>query len=56
LTKLAAGKTFGRSQKLDWLDNVIEEGRTDLIDQHATEREVEAWNMSCPIAFLLEVA
>lgn len=48
LFRLAVGETFERWQALDWLDNVVEEGRTDLIDQHA--------NLSCRIAFLLEIA
>jgi len=33
---------FTREQALDRLDNVIDEGRSELNDQHATEREVEA--------------
>jgi hypothetical protein len=56
LFTLAVGKVFTREQATDWLDNVIEEGREELNDQHATEREVEAWDMSCRIAFLLEIA
>jgi hypothetical protein len=56
LFKLAVGKVFERQQALDWLDNVIEEGREDLHQQHAPEREVEAWDMSCRIAFLVEIA
>jgi hypothetical protein len=45
LFKLAVGGSFNRAQVLDWLDNVIEEGRDELKDQHASEREVEAWDM-----------
>jgi hypothetical protein len=55
LFRLAVGKTSDRGPALDWLDNVIEEGRTDLMDQHASGREVEAWDMSCRIAFLVEI-
>jgi hypothetical protein len=56
LCKLAVGKAFTREQATDWLDSTIDEGRSELNDQHATEREVEAWDMSCRIAFLLEIA
>ena len=55
LFRLAVGATFHQEQALDWLDNVIEEGRTELILQRATEQEVEAWDMSCRISFLLEI-
>jgi hypothetical protein len=46
---------FTREQAMDWLDSTIDEGRMELEDQHATEREVEAWDMSCRIAFLVEI-
>lgn len=55
LFKLAVGETFSRAQVLDWLDTVIEEGRSELTDQHATDREVEAWDMCCRIAYLVEL-
>jgi hypothetical protein len=55
LFKLAVGKVFERQQGMDWLDTVIESGRAELEDQHAWKREVEAWDMSCRIAFLVEI-
>ena len=55
LFKLSVGKVFDRQQALDWLDNVIDEGRSELADQHAWEREIEAWDMACRIAFLVEL-
>jgi hypothetical protein len=55
LFSLAVGSGFVREQALDWLNNVIEEGRAALQDQHANEKEIEAWDMSCRIAFWLEV-
>jgi hypothetical protein len=55
LFMLAVGKAFTREQAIDWLDSTIDEGRVDLECQHATEREVEAWDMSSRIAFLVEI-
>jgi hypothetical protein len=56
LFKMAVGKDFERRQALDWLDTVIDDGRSELEDQHAREREIEAWDMSCRIAFLVAIA
>ena len=56
LFTLAVGDGFRRDQALDWLNTVIEEGREELESQHASERVVEAWDMSCRIAFSLEIA
>jgi hypothetical protein len=55
LFKLAVGKDFGRPQALDWLGAAIDDGRTDLEAQHALERDIEAWDMSCRIAFLIAI-
>jgi hypothetical protein len=55
LCKLAVGKAFTRDHAIDWLDSTIDEGRVELECQHATDREIEAWDMSCRIAFLVEI-
>jgi hypothetical protein len=55
LFKLAVGKVFQRGRALDWLTTVIDEGREELQHQHSTEREVEPWDMSCRIAFLVVI-
>ena len=54
--RLAVGGSYQRQQALDWLDTVIEEGRAELEDQHALDREVEAWDMSCRIMFWVTLA
>jgi hypothetical protein len=56
LFKLAVGDSFKHEQALDWLHTIIEEGCAELSDQRASEREVEAWDMSCRIAFFVEIA
>ena len=54
--RLATGGSYQRKQALDWLDTVIEEGRAELEAQHALDREVEAWDMSCRIMFWVTLA
>ena len=41
---------------MDWLQTNVDEGRGELEAQQAREREVEAADMSCRIAFLVEIA
>jgi len=56
LFKLAVGKDFDRKQALDWMNTVVDDGRAELKNQHALEREIEAWDMSCRIAFMVAIA
>ena len=53
--KSSVGGVFERQQALDWLRNVIDDGRSKLHSQHASEREIEAWDMSCRIAFMVSI-
>jgi hypothetical protein len=56
LFKRAVGKViFERQQAIDWLNNAIDDGRAELESQHAWEREIEAWDMSYRIAFLVAI-
>ena len=55
LFKLSVGKDFDREQALDWLTTAIDDGRAELEAQHALDREIEAWDMSCRIAFMVEI-
>jgi hypothetical protein len=56
LFKRAIGEvTFGRQQAIEWLNKAIEDGRAELESQHAWDREIEAWDMSCRIAFLVAI-
>jgi hypothetical protein len=56
LFKLAVGMPFERNQVLDWLSTAVDDGRSELEAQRALEREVNAWDMSCRIAFLVAIA
>jgi hypothetical protein len=55
LFKLAVGKDFERHQALDWLGAAIDDGRIELETQRALERETDAWDMSCRIAFFVAI-
>ena len=57
LVRFAVGKVgFARDQVHGWLNTVIDDGRAELEAQHALDREIEAWDMSCRIAFMVEIA
>jgi hypothetical protein len=57
LFRLAVGKAASaRDQAHRWLNTVVNDGRAELEAQHALEREVEAWDLSCRIAFMVEIA
>jgi hypothetical protein len=53
---LATGGRFQQQQALDWLNAAIDEGCAELEAQHALEREIEGWDMSCRIMFMVEIA
>lgn len=56
LFKLAAGGSFAREQAEDWINTAIEDGRSELEAQHALDREIEARDMSCRVAFFVAIA
>ena len=57
LFRLAVGKVgFARDQVHGWLNTVVDDGRAELEAQHALDREIEAWDMSCRISFMVEIA
>jgi hypothetical protein len=51
-----SGKSPDYQQALDWLQAIVDEGRTELETQHAFERELSGWEMSCRIAFMVRLA
>jgi hypothetical protein len=56
LMLLALGKRFEQSQAIGWLNTVVEEGRADLLAQRAIDREIDAWDLSCRIMFLVTIS
>jgi hypothetical protein len=54
LFRFAVGKARG-DQVYGWLNAVIDDGRAELKAQHALDREIEAWDMSCRIAFMVQI-
>jgi hypothetical protein len=56
LMLVALGKRCERSQVISWLDRVIKQGRASLVEQGAVDREVDAWEMSCRIMFMVKVS
>jgi hypothetical protein len=53
LMSIALGKQFGRSKAIGWLNTAVEKGRADKLVQRGTDREIDAWEMSCRIMFLV---
>ena|ERR1700752_4472923 len=50
----AFGKTkFQPHEVHDWLSQVVTEGRAKLEAENALDREIDAWDMACRVAFLL---
>jgi hypothetical protein len=56
LFRLAVVGAFQREQTLDWLNTAVDDGRADLKAQHALEREIDAWDMSCRIMFMVQIS
>jgi hypothetical protein len=55
LFRLAAGKSADRDKAMDWLSAAVELGREELQAQRAIESEIEAWDMSCRIMFMVTI-
>jgi hypothetical protein len=55
LFRLAVGTAAERAEAIDWLNNAVSKGRAELEARRAVEHEVEARDMACRVAFLLEI-
>jgi hypothetical protein len=53
LMLLAVGRKIERRRALDWLNSAVQNGRIELQKQCAVDREIEAWDMSCRIMFMV---
>jgi hypothetical protein len=56
LMLLALGKQFEQSHAIGWLNTAVDDGRIDLLAQHAIDSEIDAWDMSCRIMFLVTIS
>jgi hypothetical protein len=56
LFRLAMAGAFQHERALAWLNTAIDDGRADLQDQRAMEREIDAWDMSCRIMFWVQIS
>jgi hypothetical protein len=52
---IALGKQFERSKAISWLNTAVEKGRADKWGQRAISREIDAWEMSCRIMFVVTI-
>jgi hypothetical protein len=55
LMLIALGKQFERSKAIGWLNTAVEKGRADKLAQRAIGREIDAWEMSCRIMFVVTI-
>jgi len=55
LMLVALGKQFERSKAIGWLNTAVEKGRTDKLLQRAIDPEIDAWEMSCRIMFVVTI-
>jgi hypothetical protein len=55
LMLLALGKQFEHSKAIGWLNIAVEKGRSRLSMQRI-DREIDAWEMSCRIMFLVKIS
>jgi hypothetical protein len=55
LFRLAVRRAANWAKAIDWLNTAVSEERAELEAQRALERAVEAWDMACRVAFMLEI-
>ena len=55
LMMIALGKQFERSKAIGWLNTAVEKGRADKLVQRVIDREIDAWEMSCRIMFVITI-
>jgi hypothetical protein len=55
LFQITIGKDADRDKAIDWLNASVEIGREELLAQRAFDREIEAWDISCRIMFMVTI-
>lgn len=55
LMLIALGRQFERSKAISWLNTAVEKGRAEKLVQRASGREIDTWEMSCRIMFVVTI-
>lgn len=56
LMLIALGKKFDKTKAIGWLNTAVEKGRAAKLRRRRIDCEIDAWEMSCRIMFVVTMA